>query len=397
MAGIKDLGSIWDNVKEIDLRPARESAEQQVTIAIVGRRDGNGNALAAQMRRDPSRPEQVSRAPVLILDHKATPQAVDVDLVIVLAALSMAEEGVAQLTARRWMDAGHNVLVFLETTPLEDSRLPAGGSEHHEIVLASLGAPWQGLPVVVGSVRDEGFLLEEFVPLVIKLLPDQLLSLGRHFPLFRVPIARHLINDTCFTNAAYALSTGLAEIVPIFDIPLNVADMVVLTKAQAFLVYKIGLALGLSTRWQDYAAEFGGVIGGGFLWRQLARQLVGLIPAWGIVPKVAVSYAGTFVVGNVVLHWYLTGKHVSKQQMRQLYRQAFARGKRIAQEMARKLPRPRLRLRRRKRGDGTPNLPAAEATQVCARCGKTNAPDANFCQYCGQALVEGSDTERSPR
>jgi len=52
------------------------------------------------------------------------------------------------------------------------------------------------------------------------------------FPVLRVPIARHIINDTCFTNAAYSLSTGLAEIVPVLNIPLTLTDMIVLTKNQ---------------------------------------------------------------------------------------------------------------------------------------------------------------------
>ena len=76
-------------------------------------------------------------------------------------------------------------------------------------------------------------------------------------------IAHQLINETCFSNAVYSLTTGVAEVVPIFDIPLNITDMVVLTKAQAFLVYKLGLTLGFSTRWQDYLGEFGSVVGGG--------------------------------------------------------------------------------------------------------------------------------------
>jgi uncharacterized protein (DUF697 family) len=162
--------------------------------------------------------------------------------------------------------------------------------------------------------------------------------------------------------------------------------MVVLTKAQAFMVYRLGLALGFSTRWQDYLGEFGSVVGGGFVWRQMARMLIGLIPVWGIVPKVAVAYSGTYVVGHVVLQWYLTGRHISNQQMRALYMQALANGKKIAQSMVARLPRtriapklPRLHLGRRK----VAQLPAL-SMQTCPACGKSNAPDANLCQYCGR-------------
>jgi uncharacterized protein (DUF697 family) len=118
--------------------------------------------------------------------------------------------------------------------------------------------------------------------------------------------------------------------------------MIVLTKSQEFLAYKLGLIFGFSTRWQDYVSEFGGVIGGGFLWRQIARQLVGLIPVWGIIPKVAISYSGTYVVGHAILGWYLTGRHLTAKQMRALSSQAFTKGKDYARKLGGKLPKPRI-------------------------------------------------------
>jgi uncharacterized protein (DUF697 family) len=238
--------------------------------------------------------------------------------------------------------------------------------------------------VVRGRVEDDHFLAERLSPTVLALFGDRLLPLARQFPLFRLAVAHKLINDSSFANAAYSLSTGLAEIVPVLDIPLNMTDMVVLTKNQAFLVYKLGLALGMSTEWQDYVAEFGSVLGGGFAWRQLARSLIGLIPAWGIAPKMAVAYAGTSVVGNVILQWYLTGRHITPQQMRTLYSQAFGRGKALAQNLIERLPRPRLpRWGRRKKPAA---LPAA-LTPTCPACGRQNAADAVFCAYCGARLA----------
>jgi uncharacterized protein (DUF697 family) len=189
--------------------------------------------------------------------------------------------------------------------------------------------------------------------------------------------------------------------------------MIILTKAQAFLVYKLGLVFGFSLNWQDYITEFGSVIGGGFVWRQMARMLVGLIPVWGIVPKVAVSYAGTYVVGHVVLQWYLTGRKITRQQIGDLYKQAFDRGKSYARTLIAKAPRPRLGRARKPKtlGFGSPpsaasgeiilsedtpilmeetdSAPASQPDErrVCSECGKINAPDASFCQYCGKPLA----------
>jgi uncharacterized protein (DUF697 family) len=158
----------------------------------------------------------------------------------------------------------------------------------------------------------------------------------------------------------------------------------VLTKAQALLVYRLGLLLGLPTDWRFYIGEFGSVIGGGFLWRQAARQLIGLIPVWGIVPKVAVSYAGTYAVGHAVLRWYRTGRHTTRKELGELYRQAFSQGKMIARNLAGKFPRPRLpKIRIRKRRA----LPKPKDDFACPVCNARNDIDANYCKNCGEQLV----------
>lgn len=385
MPGIKTLTNVWNTVKELDLRPLRQDALRVVQIAVIGKQGSGKHALAAQMRHDPSHPEVETHTPLLLSDLDSAEELVhkdaSIDLIIMMLDTAHNTEpgndARERALARELADYGKKVLVLINHSKnVSDDRgdSPTPAALNHWV-------DWGKRRVILGSVDNLDFLLTEFVPIVMEMLPDQHLALGRHFPLFRVPIAHQLINETCLSNAVYALSTGLAEIVPVLDVPLNVTDVVVLSKTQAFLVYKLGLALGRSTRWKDYVTEFGSILGGGFLWRQVARSLVGLIPAWGIVPKVAVSYAGTYVVGNVVLQWYLTGRHISRQQMRQLYTQAFVRGKNLALNLLKKIPRPRLG----KRKKAALRLP--QGKQSCVNCGKTRAADAHFCQYCGQAFT----------
>ncbi|MGE5122875.1 MAG: hypothetical protein ACM3H7_00035, partial [Acidobacteriaceae bacterium] len=344
MAGIKDLSSVWKNIKEIDLKPIRDAATQPVRIALVGDPGSGRHALSEQLHSDPSRPEIHTQSPLAILDADVSSEVPVMHLIVLMADASRSEFSNEQLLVKKWAEAGRNVLVLLNQIDVvaEDTS-------------SSLAIGWPAHKVLVGSVNDIEFIQREFVPAVLELLPQLHLALGRQFPLFRLPVARQLITDTCFSNAAYSLSTGLAEIVPVLDLPLNVTDMIVLTKSQAFLAYKLGLLVGFSTRWQDYVSEFGSVIGGGFVWRQIARQLVGLIPAWGIIPKVAVAYSGTYVVGNAILSWYLTGRHLSAKQMRALSKQSFSRGKELALKLAEKLPRPRLG-----RGKKARQLPATQ-------------------------------------
>jgi uncharacterized protein (DUF697 family) len=368
MAGLKDLFNIWKNLKEVDLRPIRESALGSVKLAIVGRPGVGRHTLANQMRRDPQQPDKKTQTALLISDLNSSDPVIAAELMILLLDATANDFSQEQALVQKWRDAGKKVLTFVNKIDLLGNQPLISSSEG-----------WQMDRVLHGSILDPVFMQTEFIPVIMELLPERHLALGRQFPLFRVSIAQQLINESCFANAFYSFSTGIAEVVPIFDIPLNITDTIVLTKAQAFLVYKLGLALGFSTRWQDYLGEFGSVIGGGFVWRQLSRMLIGLIPIWGILPKVAVAYSGTYVVGHVVLQWYQTGRHITKQQMRALYTQALINGKKIAQGMLSRLPRPRIRQRK------TLQTPVLKM-KICPFCMKPNAPDARFCQYCGQSF-----------
>lgn len=345
MSIFKDVTNIWRNVREVDLRPIRKQAIYQVKIALVGDPGSGRHALAEQLRRDPKRADSISRTPVIIADLGSAGLTADADLIILLIRVPSPDVETHRALAHNWSKAGKHVFIFYN----------AGGLFHQQHP-EDIEAVWSAAHVFFGSVDDSDYLIEQFVPLLLEHIPKLHLSLGRHFPLFRVPIAEQLINDTSFSNAAYILSTSVAEMVPALGVPVNIADMVVLTKSQAFLVYRLGLLVGFSTRWQDYISEFSGVIGSGFVWRQVARGLIGMVPIIGAIPKVALAYAGTYVVGHVVLRWYLTGRHISKQQVRQMYSQAFSRGKLVARNLIAKAPGPRLLRKNNRR-----QLPASKS------------------------------------
>ena len=373
MASIFQLKNTWDTITEIQMQPLAQEALRGVRIALVGAPGSGRSILADLMRRDPVRPGIETDTPVLILDLENAAPASDCDLIILLMDGQAADYPREKELARAWINSGKQLLVFIN---LPTS--PEGDAER------AMQVSWKARNTLVGPVDDVRFLRDKFVPLVIQLLPGKLLGLGRGFPLFRVPIAHWLINDANISNASYAFATGLVEIVLVLNVPLTVTDMVVLTKNQAFLAYKLGLNFGFSTRWQDYLAEFSGVLGFGFAWRQIARSLVGLIPGFGIIPKVGIAYAGTAVVGNAILNWYLTGRHISKRQLNALYQQTYSSGKKLVHKLTPHLV---------NKSQVQPKmLPARRNKVECTQCGRRNAWDASFCQYCGQPFSHSTLT-----
>lgn len=377
MAGWNDLGNIWNTFKELDVRPIADEAERAMVLAFVGANGVGKSTLIAALRHDKRAREKVI-SPTLEVNLSDVARLGDADLVVLMLDANAPDFSAETDAYTNLKSAGRNLLVFYnKMDALGDASAIANSLNY-----------WVGTRVAVGSALDPDSLATEFIPRVMDALRDRHLALARHYPLFRDAVARALINDTSFANASYALGTGFAEIVPVLDVPFNIADLIVLTKTQAMMVYKLGLALGLSTRWQDHMAELGSVVGAGFLWRQAARQLVGLIPVWGIVPKVAIAYAGTYAVGEAVLYWYHTGKKMTGSDLRAAYTNALRRGKEIAQKLIERAPRPSLPKLTMPRVT-LPALPKPRAKNICPQCGKQNPRDAKFCNQCAAQIRDG--------
>ncbi|MFQ5596272.1 MAG: hypothetical protein ACE5HA_19185, partial [Anaerolineae bacterium] len=170
-------------------------------------------------------------------------------------------------------------------------------------------------------------------PIIVRQLGESALAAARRLPILREAYGDWLLDETARANAIYAFSTGIAETVPVLNIPLNMADIVILTKNQLIMVYKLALAAGRPTSPVAVIGELVGVIGAGFLWRQIAREMVGLIPIVGIVPKIAVAYAGTYAVGQAAQAYLIEGQVPGSEQLKSLYIRAMDRGRELAQSL----------------------------------------------------------------
>jgi hypothetical protein len=82
--------------------------------------------------------------------------------------------------------------------------------------------------------------------------------------------------------------------------------------------------------YHEQRGEIASIIMGAFGWRALARELVGKIP-WGggLVPKAAIAYAGTRVVGMSLERYYRLGKSYTRAERRLAYEDALERGKHL--------------------------------------------------------------------
>jgi uncharacterized protein (DUF697 family) len=137
--------------------------------------------------------------------------------------------------------------------------------------------------------------------------------------------AHQLISETATVNGEFALVSNLPTLLPLIGNVLAVgADFFVLTKNQLMLIFKLAAINGrdLDNRWRIYS-EMMPVVGAGMAWRTVAREVVTLLPlAIGTIPKVAIAFAGTWVIGQTAEVYYERGEKLNKEQVRTLYAQA---------------------------------------------------------------------------
>jgi uncharacterized protein (DUF697 family) len=196
---------------------------------------------------------------------------------------------------------------------------PAGGVE--EYVVDHLGPD---------SLRGR------FLPHLIDCCKGIEVAVGRRLPALRDTVAAKLTRDAAMAALKVAGASAVVDHVPILGVVLGAfasgADMFAITGIQMNLMLNIGATYGrdpdLGQMW-----ELLPVVGGGFGWRALARELSGFIPVGGVFIKAAIAYAGTIVVGEGVAFFYRNGRQMNAQDAAVVYEEAKATAMTFARDI----------------------------------------------------------------
>lgn len=327
MASPLTLSRVWRILKEVDLEAIRREAERRVHLLVIGEDTADADELAirlAEGQLDPTPWLTAIDAPLAArppAPARTGRQDAVVDGPDVVVAILRGNNQTPAMKAARQLWASRKVPMV---TAVMGEGEPSGKVTMH-------GGTAR---VAIDQIDDEA-VRRVTDALFAVVDADRRIALARQFPTLRPKVYTALIDETARANAGYALSTGVAEIIPILDVPLNIGDIFVLTKNQLMMSYRLALASGKTGEPRELIGEILGVLGGGLLFRQIARQLIGLLPVIGLVPKVAVAYGGTWVIGRAVVLWAVEGRKATAARLRQLSREGLARGRQVARAMRR--------------------------------------------------------------
>jgi len=175
-----------------------------------------------------------------------------------------------------------------------------------------------------------------FFPHLVQACSGSEVAVARRLPVLREFCAAKLTRDCAKRSLTVAAASAVLDHVPLAGLVLgpiaSAGDMVAITGLQMALVLQVGACYGRDPDIQR-VWELLPVLGGGFGWRALSRELSGFIPVAGIAIKGAIAYAGTIVVGEGVTFYYEHGRQMSAADASKLYDDAKASAMSFAREM----------------------------------------------------------------
>jgi hypothetical protein len=213
-------------------------------------------------------------------------------------------------------------------------RVDGGSASRFDFVLCEPGIPLPGNGYEIDAANPRAT--------VAAVLADHKhldLSIGRLFPGWRKPVADILVQRVARENALFSIVTALPNVVPsLIELPWAIGefatDTAFLTMNQVRLALMLAAAHDRPVGYVQQKAEIAAIIAGAFGWRAIARELIGKIPlGGGLIPKAAVAFAGTYVVGLGLEKVNRTGLGLSRAEKQEAYADAFASGREIVRDL----------------------------------------------------------------
>jgi uncharacterized protein (DUF697 family) len=294
--GFGNIAQFWRVTRELNVQELRERFERPVNVRVLGSDAFVARRVARLVEPDPAAGD-VSPG---VLGESSRERA---DLYIIVVS------GPLEPDARRRLS---DLSVSEVPLVLVQSEAATG--------MLVLGIPDDRI-ITLGAADSDDVTRQRLFRVLVRAAPEVMLSAARRHPLLREAVAEHLIRDTARINAQFAALSSLPANVPLVGgLVGNMADVLVLTKNQVLLLFKLAGLYGRDLEFgRKQIAEILPVVGGAFFWRTTARALVGFMPSLlGMLPKTLVAYAGTYVVGQMARYYYHHGHKPPPEIVREL-------------------------------------------------------------------------------
>ncbi len=217
----------------------------------------------------------------------------------------------------------------------------AGAPERVDLVICEAGAEAPPGAYALDPAEAGGTLAE-----IVRHKEDLALALARRHPVFRRAVVDRTIQAVACENALFAIATALPDVVPnLIELPWALgewaSDTAFLTANQFRMAFLIAAACGKPVGIGQQKLDILSIGAGAFGWRAIARELAGKIPfGGGLIPKGAIAYAGTYLVGKGLERLHAGHGRLGRRQRKEIYRRGIEQGKALARSALRRVHEP---------------------------------------------------------
>ena len=325
---LNDLRSILESMDWEQLRDSIRR-EAMARLAIVGPVNSGKSTLfnllegkevskASPVPGTTKAPVQQSLGPFVLIDTPGFGEVGGVDRANVAATSAAGADAILLL-----LDAGAglrqgdaDLLKYLQElrrpVVVALNKIDLLGRDYQQVV--NDASAKLGVAVIPISAKKGTNVAEKLVPALVDALPDLAVALGRELPALRRSASNRVIRQSAMLNTAVG-----AEPIPLIDIP-------VLLTTQVRLVLRIAAIYGESFT-SRHAKELITTIAGGLAFRYLAQQGAKLVPTGGWAVAAGIAALGTWSIGQVAVEYFESGKRLTRQQMRDMYKHILKRDK----------------------------------------------------------------------
>ncbi len=130
---------------------------------------------------------------------------------------------------------------------------------------------------------------------LVERVPAKRLALAHNYAFMRRAVAVEHVKNTAMQNGII----GVVAFIPGTDMPIMTAN-------QAKMLLQIAAAYGENLG-AERAKELLAIVGGGFVFRTIARQAIAFVPGFGWAIKGGIGYSGTIAMGYAAIKYFEKG------------------------------------------------------------------------------------------
>jgi len=156
----------------------------------------------------------------------------------------------------------------------------------------------------------KGIRIADLIQRIVEILPEAMRDAFIAEQNADLALKEKRIRNVVYSKAVICAATAA--------IPVPISDIFILTPIQIAMIVTIGCFHGVEVT-KERALELMATLGTGVGLREVARQLIKLVPGYGQVVSASIAFAGTVALGETANAWFKKKMKIEAEELLQIF------------------------------------------------------------------------------